>query len=261
MAKTAHSVRRVAAASGDVSMATDLPAFDPLYKQIRKLLVQRLEGHAWKPGQIIPTELELSKLFGVSQGTVRRALDELVAENILIRRQGKGTFVASHTEPTHHYRFLRLSPLDGAQEQPERRLVKFHRVRASEAVAKALEVKAAEPLLLLRRLLVFQGIPTVLEDISLPAKMFKGLTAAKFEERHGYIYELLEGDYGVKMVRATEKVTAVAATPEVANSLDVPEHSPLLCVERVAFTYRDRPVEFRRGYYRTDRHFYMSELG
>jgi GntR family transcriptional regulator len=249
--------------SGESPMTApvELPAFHPLYKQIKKLLVQRLEGHAWKPGQIIPTELELSRLFAVSQGTIRRALDELVAENILIRRQGKGTFVATHTEPTHLYRFLRLMPFDGAQEQPERKLVKFQRARASEAVAKALELKTADPILLLRRLLVFRGVPTVLEDISLPARMFKGLTAAKFEERNGYIYELLESEYGVKMVRADEKVTAFAATAELAKSLVVPVDTPLLCVERIAFTYRNRPVEFRRGFYRTDRHYYMSELG
>ena len=84
------------------------PSFRPLYEQIKILLTQSLVAGEWKPGEAIPSEFDLAARFGVSQGTVRKAVDELAAEHIVIRRQGKGTYVASHSEPSWQYRFLRV---------------------------------------------------------------------------------------------------------------------------------------------------------
>jgi GntR family transcriptional regulator len=145
-------------------------------------------------------------------------------------------------------------PFDGVEVPAESTLLKFQRIRASEVVAGLLDVKPGDALLQIRRLLGFDGIPTVLEDISLPARMFKGLTAAKCKEHGSHIYPLLEIEYGVKMVRADERLTAVVASAEVAKVLGVPAASPLLSVDRIAYTYGDRPVEVRRGLYRTDPH-------
>src|SRR5512141_1096298 len=82
------------------------PAFSPLYQQIKGLILQSLEAGEWKPGEAIPSEIELAARFRVSQGTVRKAIDELAAENVVVRRQGKGTFVATHAERQVQYRFL-----------------------------------------------------------------------------------------------------------------------------------------------------------
>jgi GntR family transcriptional regulator len=106
---------RARAASVDPGPNT-AAAFSPLYQQIKALLVMALDAGEWKPGEAIPSEIELAARFQVSQGTVRKAVDELAAENLLLRRQGKGTFVATHLEPRVRFRFLRLAPNEGAPE-------------------------------------------------------------------------------------------------------------------------------------------------
>src|SRR5437868_7695846 len=94
------------------------PAFRPLYEQIKMLLTNSLVAGEWKPGEAIPSEMDLAARYHVSQGTVRKAIEELAAEAILTRRQGKGTFVASHSEPSYQYRFLRLEPDSGERGNP-----------------------------------------------------------------------------------------------------------------------------------------------
>ena len=109
------------------------PTFSPLYKQIKELLLDGLRGGEWRPGDAIPSEIELAARYHVSQGTVRKAIDELAADNLLVRRQGKGTFVASHGEPQVRFRFLRLAPDAGGPVAAERKLLDFRRARASAA--------------------------------------------------------------------------------------------------------------------------------
>ena len=112
------------------------PTFSPLYRQIKALITQRLEAGDWKPGEIIPSEIELAARYKVSQGTVRKAVDELAAENLLSRRQGKGTFVATHTEARAQFRFLRLVPDEGEQGYPQSRILECRRMRATAELAR-----------------------------------------------------------------------------------------------------------------------------
>ncbi|MCG6873774.1 MAG: GntR family transcriptional regulator [Betaproteobacteria bacterium] len=238
-----------------------VPTFQPLYRQIKDLLVRSLDGGAWKPGQAIPSELELAGRFGVSQGTVRKAVDELAAENMLVRRQGKGTFVATHGEPRQNFRFLRLMPNQGEPAQYESRASECRRARAGVDVARFLDLKPGDGVIFIRRVLFFGGEPTVVEEITLPALPFKGLTAAKLAAHRGSIYHLYETEFGTQMIRADEKLRAVAADAATAGALGLAKGTPLLSVERVAYTYGDRPVEYRYGLCRTDTHFYRNELG
>ena len=237
------------------------PSFRPLYKQIKELLLDGLRGGEWRPGEAIPSEIELAARFRVSQGTVRKAIDELAAENLLVRRQGKGTFVASHGEPQVRFRFLRLAPDAGGPVAAERRLLDFRRARASAELARLLDLRAGDSMIVLTRLLLFSGDPVVLEEVWLPAGLFRGLSAAAVTEHKGALYNLFETQFGTRMVRAEEKLKARSADPETATLLEVEPGHALLEVERLSFTYGDRPVEWRRGLYKTDRHFYRSELG
>ena len=254
------------------------PAFSPLYQQIKGLITRSLQGGEWLPGQAIPSEHELAARFRVSQGTVRKAVDELAAENLLVRRQGKGTFVATHAEQTVQYRFLRLRADDGAAAPLQRRLLECRRLRAPAEVARALNIKSGENAVQVRRLLLAngtggtggtdgangapgaQGQPVVLDDIWLPGPLFKGLTADKLAGYRGPMYRLFETEFGLRMIRAEEKIRAVAAPPQEAALLGVAPGSPLLSVERLSFTYGDRPVELRRGLYQTRAHHYLNEL-
>jgi GntR family transcriptional regulator len=240
--------------------AESAPSFSPLYQQIKSLLVTGLETGQWQPGQPIPSETELAARFGVSQGTVRKAIDEMAAENLLVRRQGKGTFVATHAEAQTQYRFLRLTPDAGAAAALQRRLLDCRRMRAPVEVARLLALKAGEAAVQVRRLLLADGRPVVLDDLWLPGAAFKGLDAGTLEQWRGPLYRLFEAEYSVRMIRAEEKIRAVVAGAEEAALLQLPPGAPLLSVERRSFTYGDRPVELRRGLYHTASHHYRNEL-
>ena len=239
------------------------PEFSPLYRQIKGLILQSLEAGEWKPGEAIPSEMDLAARYRVSQGTVRKAIDELSAENLVVRRQGKGTFVATHAEDHVQYRFLRLEPDVGTldSEGPaHRNVIECKRVRANAEVARALALRTGDAVVQVRRVLAFGSVPTIVEDLWLPGGPFKGLTAEQMAGYHGPTYAMFELEFGVRMVRATEKVRAVAATAQQAQLLQLEKSTPLLSVERIAFTYNDTPMELRRGLYRTDTHHYRNEL-
>jgi GntR family transcriptional regulator len=239
------------------------PAFSPLYQQIKGLILQSLQAGEWKPGEAIPSEIELAARFRVSQGTVRKAIDELAAENLVVRRQGKGTFVATHAEQHVQYRFLKLMPDSGDRDSEgpaQRDILECRRGRASADVARALALRSGDPVVQVRRILSFGGVPTILEDFWLPGNTFKGLSADQMTGYRGPTYAMFELEFGVRMVRAEEKIRAIAADASQAELLKVGVGTPLLSVERVAYTYNDVPMELRRGLYRTDTHHYRNEL-
>ncbi len=234
--------------------------FDPLYRQIRHLLVESLRRGEWMPGSAIPSETELASRFQVSQGTVRKAIDELASENLLVRRQGKGTFVATHHEPRAQYRFLRLAPDRGEPVTASSRFVECARVRATAEIAARLGLRSSAALIHLRRVLLFGGLPRVLDDIWLPAGRFRDLSGERLAQYKGPLYGLFETEFGVRMIRAEEQLRAVAATAEDAALLQVTAGSPLLRVDRVAYTYGDRAIEFRRGHCVTNDFHYWNKL-
>ena len=236
-------------------------AFSPLYRQIKALLVQSLERGEWKPGELIPSEIDLAGRFQVSQGTVRKAIDELAAEHMLLRRQGKGTFVATHHEPRVRFRFLRLAPdEEGEGGRAESRIIECRRVRASAEISRALELRAGEAAIMIRRVLSFDGVPTVFDEIWLPGTAFRGLTLELLVANRVPLYGLFETQFGVSMVRADEKLRAVAANDEIAGLLGIGRGTPLLQVERISYTYGDRPMEVRRGTYLTNHYHYRNSL-
>jgi GntR family transcriptional regulator len=260
---TSASANFDSAAATTEAQAMATPAFSPLYQQIKILILQSLQAGEWKPGEAIPSEIDLAGRFRVSQGTVRKAIDELAAENLVVRRQGKGTFVSTHAEQHVQYRFLKLMPDAGdrSTEGPaERTVLECRRVRASADVARALALRAGDAVVQVRRVLSFEGVPTILEDLWLPGTTFKGMSTEQMAGYQGPTYAMFEVEFGVRMVRAEEKIRAVAADAAQAALLQVEAGDPLLSVERVAYTYNDVPMELRRGLYRTDTHHYRNDL-
>ena len=236
------------------------PAFSPLYQQIKALMTKSLQRAEWRPGEAIPSENELAARFKVSQGTVRKAIDELAAENLLVRRQGKGTFVSTHAEEQVQFRFLRLMPDSGEGGGMARRLIDCKRQRAPAEIARALQLPASDPVIRVRRVLSFREAPVVLDDIWLPSALFKGLTVERLAAHRGPMYGLFEAEFGVRMIRAEEKIRAVEADAASAELLALTPGSPLLSVERLSMTYDDKPVELRRGLYSTASHYYRNDL-
>ena len=272
MARPNPGPSTTAARPGDADVASDAfgrrptthaagATFSPLYLQIKTLITRGLQGGEWKPGEAIPSEGDLARRFGVSQGTVRKAIDAMAAENLLIRRQGKGTYVATHHEARAQFRFLRLAPDEPRDETSDSRILACRRMRASAEIAHFLRLKAGDAIVAIRRVLSFDGVPTVLDDIWLDGVVFRGLTAERIAAYHGPLYGLFESEFATPMTRAEERIRAVAADAATASILAVQPGAPLLLVERVSMTYHDRPVELRRGLYSTAGHHYRNALG
>ena len=235
--------------------------FQPLYVQIRQLLERALEAGEWAPGTMIPSEIDLAARFRVSQGTVRKAIAALANENLLVRRQGKGTFVATHTEEkASNFRFLRIRRNDGQHEYPVSRLLDLRRGKANAETARALAMKTGDAVFVLRRALDYGGRPAVLDEITLPAALFAGLTRARYAAYPGSMYGFFETEFGVRMLRAEERLHAVAADKASAELLGVAPGDPLLAVDRISYTYADRPVELRRGLCTTRSQHYWNTL-
>jgi len=236
------------------------PTFSPLYRQIKDLIMRHLASGEWGPGDPIPSESELASRFGVSQGTVRKAIDEMAAENLLVRQQGKGTFVATHKDPGSYFRFLRLVPNDGESRLTQSIPLECWRAKAGAGVARTLALEPGAAIIILRRLLKLGEEPVVFDEIYLPSELFPDLSLEILRSGES-LYSLFETRYGVRMIRADERLRAISADRVSSELLQIAEGSPLLLVERVTFTYGNKPVEWRRGYYSTRNYHYHNQLG
>ncbi len=237
------------------------PQLKPLYAQIKEILIQRVVSGEWGPGQMLPSEMRLAAEYGVHQGTIRKALDEMGSQNLVFRQQGKGTFVAASSMRHSQYRFLRFAPKDEPGEKPSTELLECSREAATSAERLRLQMDAgwAEVIRLLRTR-HYRDAPVIVERISLPADMFSGLEKLIAEQQPDTVYGLLEQKYRVLIVRVVERLTAVGASPEDAKLLGVEEGHPLLEIDRIALAIDGRPVEWRVSRCRTEDHEYTIEL-
>jgi GntR family transcriptional regulator len=233
----------------------------PRYRQVKQRLAELLREGKWRHGQAIPSEPLLAQRFGVSIGTLRKAIDELVAENILEREQGRGTFVRSHTRDYMLNVFFQLVDADGRKELPQIELLSFARWRADAGTAERLRLAPGSPVLRLRNLLTLDGRPTVYDDVRLPAARFGGLTARELSERDMTLYGLLQQRFGITVVRIVEHLEAVAATRDIARLLGVPAGHPLLRIVRTAYSHGGEPTDTRLRWVRTGARRYESVLG
>ena len=192
---------------------------------------------------------------------MRKAIDEMATDNLVIRRQGKGTFVATHDDPRAFFRFLRLVPLAGGRESSKSIPLECWRAKAGPESARMLGINIGDGIVILRRLLQFSERPVVVDEIYLPGEIFNALTLDMLTAYQGSLYSLFESHFGIRMIRAEERIRAVPADRTSAELLGVKEGSPLLSVERLSFSYTEKPVEWRRGLYATAEHCYLNELG
>ena len=233
----------------------------PLYKEVKRLLTESLAEGKWQPGVALPSETKLGERYHVSIGTVRKAIDELVAERILLRHQGRGTFVAGHDARRALFHFFHIVPADGGKEQPQIELLSFERAKADADGAGRLNIAQGAPVFRFRNLLRLAGKPVVLDEITLPAERFPRLSEKVLRERDSTIYQLYQERYGINVVKSAERLSATLADRSSAKLLDVPAGSPLLRIKRAALTYHNVPVELRTSLVNTAAHEYFSDLG
>ncbi|NDP41450.1 MAG: GntR family transcriptional regulator [Aromatoleum sp.] len=233
----------------------------PLYKDVKRQMMELLTRGEWKPGEAIPAERRLSERFGISIGTVRKAIDELVGENILIRQQGRGTFVATHNRDRLLFYFFHVVAEEGPKEYPDVRLQQFAKGKADRVAADRLGVEIGDAVFRIRNLLRLGGTPVIVDDIVLPAARFPGLDEKQFRERPSTIYNLYQEAFGISVVRTSERLSATLADADSAALLDLEKNAPLLQIRRVALTYNEVPVEYRVSHVNTMHYEYWNELG
>ena len=236
------------------------PAFQPLYRQIKTLITQSLVSGEWRPGELIPSEIELASRFSVSQGTVRKAIGELADQNLLVRQQGKGTFVASHSEERSQFPYLRITPDRGALDELAATLIDCRKAKLDAASGRKLGLASGTAAFLVTRVLTVSGKKAVYEEIRLPAARFKGLSAEVIDRHHCMLYSMYETEFDIRILHVEEQIKANAAEKTAAGALGVPEGEPLLAIERVAYTYADKAVELRRSFCSTRDHHYRNRI-
>jgi len=231
-----------------------------LYKDVKRAILAALAEGEWKPAEAIPSERKLIERFGVSIGTLRKAIDELVAENLLIRHQGRGTFVATHRMEDHFFRFFRVVRQDGYREYPTVRLVRFRRGKADKSEAVALGLSVGDAVLRFTNVLSLEKTPVMIDAITVPVERFPTLTEVQLRERPNTLYNFYQDGFGINIIRTEERLRATLADDDDADLMEVPVGSALLQVLRTAYSYHDERVEYRVSKLNTAHHeFTLSQ--
>jgi GntR family transcriptional regulator len=230
----------------------------PLYRVAKRALLQAIEAGQFLPGSALPSETALARAFGIAIGTLRHAVDELVAEHILARRQGRGTFVATHNADRFLFQFFHVECIDGRRDVPVVELLAFERTRLEDEAAAALSVRPGEAGVRIENRLALQGRAVVHDCLTLPASMFKGLTEKRLRDRPSTLYHLYQTEFGITVVRARERLRAVPADRAAARVLGIAPGAPVLQVRRTALTFNDKPVEYRVSTIHSAAHEYVN---
>ena len=234
------------------------PKTMPLYEQIKSLILKQLVDGRWKAGERLPNEFQLGEEFGVSQGTVRKALDAMAREGLLVRQQGKGTYVAEHNPQQSLFRFFHLVSDDQQPELPESQVLQ---VSHQEATAEQREQLWFEPdcgqVFCIFRVRYLSNRPTIAETIIVPAWLIRNNDEAHALPNTAYWY--YQRTRGVTVQRVREKLRAVSASEQEAELLGVTPATPLLEIDRLAFDLRQRAIERRISRCRTDHYYYLAE--
>jgi len=240
---------------------TDRMALDtrPLYAQVREMLRERIRSGTLKPGAPLPNEFALARELGVSQGTVRKALDALAAENLLVRSPGRGTFVREQTAADVLFRFFHLYDAVGDRILPDSRDVKVTRAKGSRTECDRLALEKGASVVRISRLRTREGAPFVTEQIAVPADLFPELEAVA--PLPNTLYDLFQRRYGVTVARAEEKLAAAPADGPTAATLGIAAGTPLLKVDRIAFALDDRPIEWRVSLCHLADGYYLARIG
>lgn len=236
------------------------PLGTPLYKEVERKISDAIHQGEWKPGGVIPSETRLAERFGVSMGTLRKAVDELVFKGMLIRQQGRGTFIAKHGKDRYLFAFFHIVRQDGHKEYPHISLLDFSKVKANAEAVSMLGVPAGTRMSRLLNTLSLNGDNVIVDEIFLPESIFPGVTKKQVLERRGTLYQLYQEEFDVIVIRTEERLRAVKADELKAKLLGVKVGDPLLLVIRVARSFKHLAVELRYSYINTANYEYYSEL-
>lgn len=229
----------------------------PLYLQLRDALAERIAGGEWKPGSAIPNESDLAREFGVSTGTMRKALDLMEAERLLTRRQGRGTFVNDHNSYELSARFSNLRAADGSRVCGEVKSAEISEGTANPLECERLALQLGDEVYRFHRVRHHRNRVYLVEDAALPAALFPGLPEKRSVADRIII---LAQEYGLLLGRATERVSLGQASPTVAEAFGIGPGSPIMVLDRVVMALDGRPIEWRVAYCHLVDKYYMAEM-
>ena len=231
----------------------------PLYVQIAESLLDRIESGELRPGDRLPAERELSQMLEVNRMTVRRALQVLELQGLLMRRQGDGTYV---TAPKIERQAGNLVPFTKGMQRrgytPGAQVITFERRPAEPSVAKELQLPVSAPVYHIRRLRLINQEPVMLERFTLPVRRVPGLERYDLASRS--VYEVMETKYGISVTRARQSLEPVVAAEYEAELLQVNPGAPLMLEQRLSFDQDDQPIEYGNDLYRGDRFRFVTEI-
>jgi GntR family transcriptional regulator len=231
------------------------------YQEVKQKITEDLVRGRFPMGQALPAEKDFAKELDVSIGTLRKAVDELVAEGIVTRRQGKGTYVVEHDLKRLLYYFFHVVRHDAEKKvYPKVELASFTLAAANKEEAFKLAIKEGSPIWRITNRLYLDGQCVMIDQITLDKKRFKKLTREDFVAREGSIYQLYQMHYGQTIVRTSERLRAALVSKQYADWLNLSQGTPVLVIRRVALGIQDEPLEWRVSTLNTNSHEYFSEL-
>lgn len=231
-----------------------------LYINIKSKLIEDIKQGVVRPGDFLPNERELSKRFDVAIGTLRRAVEELVAEGVLVRQQGRGTSVRLQDRDQFMFQFFKIAARDGTREFPSVKTLEFAKIRAKSYEAKALGIQTGQTVFRVLNVLSISNKPVIFDKIFIPEFMFLGLSRKKFEDRSSTIYALYQNDFCVTVLGGVERVRAIDCEKKAADLLNIELGHSVLSIERVAYTFGQKPAEFRVSVVNTSHFDYVTSL-
>lgn len=241
-----------------MSYDENLTRFLPLYAQVKQHLIQRIVDQVWSPGSLLPSENHLAVELGVSQGTVRKALDEMAAEKLVVRRQGRGTFVAEHTQEQALFHFFHLVDAEDQLIPPTSEVISIRNASPNRLEMKRLDLSANDKVTRVIRLRLLNAKPAIIETLSVPAHLVPGLADQK--PLPNSLYSLYQRVYGISVLRAVDHLSACIADEKDAELLNIKPGQALLEIERTAMSIDGRKIELRVSRVLTDQCSYRVEL-
>ena len=233
----------------------------PLYDTVRSHILTKLRNGEWSPGTKIPTEPELAKLFAVSVGTVRKAVEDLVSEQVLIRRARIGTTVATHEQHNQFSTFFNFSYQNQHDQVLKPELLMFKKIVATNELAHIFGLQKGAPLITIDNLRRINDLSVMYDRIWLPQVKFPRLNQNGFENRSGSIYSFYQSQFMMTIVRISEQLEAIKVPEFVRTELHLKKTDPVLKITRRAYTYGDELVEYRHRYVNTSFSLYQNEIG
>ena len=246
-------------ADNKIPMTNDKESTQTKYQKVDNIIRQGLIDNTWKPGEMLPSEIQFATELNVSQGTVRKALNDMVAEHLLFRQQGVGTFVSEHTERRSLFLYFSIVGNDGARILPESNILLCEEKLPSPLEKSKLELIDGDMIVRFQRIRYFNNISTIIETICLPLEHFPGFGSEM--EPPNNLFRFYQSTYGITVAKAEEHLKATIASVEEATILNIEEGTPMLEIDRIAKMLDGRPVEWRISHCDTSNYRYVSERG